>query len=100
MNHQGPPPAGGDRNRGPALLTATWTFTALALLLVAFRMLTRFKLIHSPGLDDLFIFVSVVRSSGQIAIELSLAHHLAMANHSLGLSSCSALQTLHFLQQQ
>ncbi len=56
------PPPGGDQNRGPELLAITWTFTALALIVVIVKIYTRFKIVHETGLDDFLIFVSTVRS--------------------------------------
>ena len=42
------------------VLTISTIFTGLAALTVALRVYTRFRLIKSPGVDDLLILVALV----------------------------------------
>ncbi|OTA55119.1 hypothetical protein K449DRAFT_357701 [Hypoxylon sp. EC38] len=46
-------------NRGPELLAITWVFTALAVIIVAIKLVTRAHMLHALGWDDFFIFISV-----------------------------------------
>ena len=54
------PPAGGDRNRGPALATTIIIFDVLATMSVLARMYVRSRIVKQIGLDDVFIVLSVV----------------------------------------
>ena len=51
-----------DDNKAPDLLAVLWTFTMLALIVVLLKIYTRLRIIHETGLDDFFIFLSMVRS--------------------------------------
>ena len=55
------PPAGGDRNTGPALLTTIITFDVLATISVLVRLYVRSRVVKKIGLDDVFIVMSLVR---------------------------------------
>ena len=51
-----------DDNRAPELLAVLWAFTILALIVVLLKICTRLRIIHETGLDDFFVFFSMVRS--------------------------------------
>lgn len=57
----GPPPPGGDQNKGPTLLAVSWTFTSIAIAVVGLKLYTRFRILREPALDDFFTVLSVVR---------------------------------------
>ena len=54
------PPAGGDRNRGPALAITIIIFNVLATITVLARMYVRTRIVKQVGLDDVFIVLSLV----------------------------------------
>ena len=47
-------------DRGTQLLAIIWVFTALAVITVSLKLFTRFHVLHALGLDDFFIFLSLV----------------------------------------
>jgi len=53
----------GDQNRGPELLAVTWVFTSVALLVVIAKFYTRVKVLHSTGLDDALVILSMVNQA-------------------------------------
>jgi len=53
----------GDQNRGPELLAVTWVFTSVALLVVIAKFYTRVKVLHSTGLDDVLVILSMVNQA-------------------------------------
>ena len=55
----GPPPLGGDRDRGPSLMGMLWTECVLALALVGLRFHVRIS-IRNLGADDWMMLVTVV----------------------------------------
>jgi len=55
------PPPGGDQNRAPLLNAVEWTLTSLSIVFVGCRLFTRLRIVRSPGLDDVFIIISIVR---------------------------------------
>ena len=54
------PPPGGDEDRGYRLLVVGSIFTTVATVVVLSRLLVRFKVVKSLGLDDLFISLGAV----------------------------------------
>ena len=54
------PPAGGDRNRGPALAITIIILDVLATISVLARMYVRSRIVKQIGLDDVFIVLSLV----------------------------------------
>ena len=54
------PPAGGDRNRGPALATTTISLDILATTFVLVRLYVRSRVVKQLGLDDFFIIMALV----------------------------------------
>ena len=62
------PPPGGDQDRGPTLIAVTWTFTAMALMVVGVKVYTRLKIVRETALGDLFIMLSMVSPSFYEAI--------------------------------
>ena len=54
------PPAGGDRNTGPALATTIIIFDILATISVLVRLYVRSRVVKQIGLDDVFIVMSLV----------------------------------------
>lgn len=55
------PPAGGDQNRGPALVAIYWAEASFAILAVALRIYGR-KLINGFGADDYMMVFTLVRT--------------------------------------
>ena len=55
----GPPPAGGDRDRGPGLVALFWTECALAMIIVGLRFYARIS-IRNLGADDWMMLFTVV----------------------------------------
>ena len=56
----GPPPVGGDQTRAPTIIGVYCALTTLSLGCVAARLYTRFRLLRSPGKDDVVIMISMV----------------------------------------
>lgn len=56
----GPAPEGGDETRAPTMIGVYSAMTGLAMLCVAARLYTRFRLLRSPGKDDVVIVLSMV----------------------------------------
>ncbi|MCJ1303484.1 hypothetical protein MMC08_006294 [Hypocenomyce scalaris] len=54
------PPPGGNQDRGPTLIAVTWTFTAMALVVVGAKVYTRLKIVRETALGDLFTMLSMV----------------------------------------
>lgn len=54
-----PPPVGGDRNRGPALIAIFWTECVIALVFLSLRCYARI-LIGNVGKDDWIMFAVAV----------------------------------------
>ena len=57
----GPPPAGGDQDRGPGLIGMFWTECALAMIIVGLRFYARIS-IRNLGADDWMMLFTVVSS--------------------------------------
>ena len=57
------PPPGGNQDRGPTLIAVTWTFTAMALVVVGAKVYTRLKIVRETALGDLFTMLSMVSLS-------------------------------------
>ena len=53
-------PMGHAGNRAPTIIGVFAAMTALSILCVAARIYTRFRLLRTPGMDDLVIILSVV----------------------------------------
>lgn len=53
------PPAGGDANRGPALLACIWTPFPFTVFLLGSRLYVRLK-INGMGIDDYLMVISWV----------------------------------------
>ena len=60
MASLGSPPAGGDRNIGPALATTTIILDVLATISVLARLYVRSRVIKQIGFDDVLIVISLV----------------------------------------
>ena len=60
MASLGSPPAGGDRNRGPALATTTISLVVLATIFVLVRLYVRSRVVKQLGMDDAFIVMALV----------------------------------------
>ena len=56
-----PPPTGGNKNRGPALLAIMWSEGAVALIIVVLRLYARL-MIKRLGIDDWIMFFTMVRA--------------------------------------
>jgi hypothetical protein len=49
----GPPPAGGDHNKGTAVEVVTWIFTSIAFITLTLRIYGRMRLTRNPvRMDD------------------------------------------------
>ena len=57
----GPPPVGGDQNRGPALRDVTIVSFTLVVLALVLRMYSRRFLVRQVGWDDYTIIAATVR---------------------------------------
>lgn len=55
-----PVPQGGDRDRGGSLMAMFWTEVTIAVIVVAMRMYSRFK-IKATGVDDWIMVLTLVR---------------------------------------
>ena len=47
-------------NLGPLMLALNWTLSAIAIIIVIIRVLTRLKRIHGLRIDDHFMILSLV----------------------------------------
>ncbi len=63
------PPAGGDRNTGPALAATIIVFDVLATISVLARLYVRSRVVKKIGLDDVFIVMSLVSIAHLIELE-------------------------------
>ena len=63
------PPAGGDRNRGPALALTTTIFNVLATISVLARLYVKSRVSKQLGLDDAFIVMSLVSITNLLSLE-------------------------------
>ena len=63
------PPAGGDRNTGPALATMIIVFDVVAAISVIARLYVRSRVIKQVGIDDIFIVMSLVSVAYLIALK-------------------------------
>ena len=45
---------------GPTTIAVCWVFTSLATIFASLRLISRFRLSHYGGWDDLFIITSMV----------------------------------------
>lgn len=63
------PPAGGDRNMGPALATTLIIFDVMATIFVLARMYVRSRVVKQIGLDDVFIVIGLVSVANLIKLE-------------------------------
>ncbi|KAJ5909697.1 hypothetical protein N7504_004340 [Penicillium tannophilum] len=74
----------------------TTIFTILAALFVSIRLWTRFKLVRSPGLDDLFIFAALLCSFAFYGFMLAERHYgLGVSRQQL--SNEVAANQMHYL---
>lgn len=48
-------------DRGSELLAIIWIFTVLAVITVSLKIFTRAQILHALGVDDIFIFISLVK---------------------------------------
>lgn len=55
-----PPPPGGDRNRGSALLAVFWTPVPITIMLIFTRLYVRISM-RNLGPDDYLMFVAWVK---------------------------------------
>jgi len=62
MEPLGPPPPGGDQDRGSALRSVSLVTMILILISLFMRLATRRFIVHQLGLDDLLIFIATVLS--------------------------------------
>lgn len=53
----------GDVSRAPTLIGVFVTMTSIAMLCLAARLYTRFRILKKPGADDLVLTVNMVNSS-------------------------------------
>ncbi len=58
-----------DDSRALELLAVLWVFTVLALIFVGLKIYTRFQIMRETGLDDFFVFFSMVCFVGQCGLE-------------------------------
>lgn len=58
----GPPPRGGDRDRGALLLGVLWAQAGIATVIIFLRLYARF-MIHTTGWDDWLMFLTLVQHS-------------------------------------
>lgn len=56
----GPPPVGGDRNHGPALLAVSIASATVAFIATSLRILGRTFIVHQVGWDDFTIVIATV----------------------------------------
>lgn len=54
-----PVPQGGDRDRGGSLMAMFWTEVPIAIIVVAMRIYSRFK-IKATGIDDWVMVITLV----------------------------------------
>lgn len=55
----GPPPPGGNQDRGPAMMEIMWIQTGFGILIIAMRFMARF-LIHKTSWDDWLMLMTLV----------------------------------------
>lgn len=55
----GPPPAGGDQDRGPRLIGMFWTECVLAMIILGLRFHARISM-RNLGADDWMMLITVV----------------------------------------
>lgn len=67
-------------DRGPELLAIIWVFTALAIIIVTLKLFTRQQFLQGLGLDDFFIFLSLVLIVTCTSI-FTYDVHLGMGKH-------------------
>ena len=60
----GPPPPGGDQHIGYHLIVLRSFLIVPATIIIALRLYTRARITRSPGLDDFFIVLALVRGLG------------------------------------
>ena len=60
MEASGPPPPGGDVNKGSAILAPLAVTIGVATMLVILRLYVRARMLHSLWWDDFFIVVAMV----------------------------------------
>ncbi|KAJ5549218.1 hypothetical protein N7513_006452 [Penicillium frequentans] len=78
------------------VLAITTSFTILSTLFVSIRLWTRFKLVRSPGLDDLFIFAALLCSFAFYGFMLAERHYgLGVSRQQL--SDEVAANQMHYL---
>ncbi|KAH1411909.1 hypothetical protein KXV95_001126 [Aspergillus fumigatus] len=63
----GPPPRGGDRDRGALLLGVLWAQAGIATVIIFLRLYARF-MIHTTGWDDWLMFLTLAIFIGSIII--------------------------------
>ncbi|MCJ1264975.1 hypothetical protein MMC22_004850 [Lobaria immixta] len=69
----GPPPPGGDQNKGPALLAVSLTTGIIAFIATALRLVSRVFIVRQVGWDDFTISIAEVsKSTSYPDLELSL----------------------------
>lgn len=51
-------------DRGAELVAVIWVFTALAIITVGLRLVTRTRILQTFGLDDIIILFSLVSALG------------------------------------
>lgn len=73
-------------NHGPYLISASYTFVILMIIVVLSRLISRY-LVMEPSLDDLFIFLAAI-----VAIVQSILVQFA-ADHGLGKHEQSLSET-------
>ena len=70
-------------NHGPYLVSTTYTFLILMIIVVLFRLISRY-LVSKPKLDDLFIFLaSTVAIAQSILVQFAADHGLGRHEPSL-----------------
>ncbi|GLA41666.1 hypothetical protein AnigIFM63309_009762 [Aspergillus niger] len=94
------PPAGGDQDRGPALITFFWVEAALAILALSLRFYGR-VLVKGLGYDDyvMAFAVSLIVPQALFVTMAALGNHLAViggARHLYYLSTEQQLQVVKF----
>lgn len=47
-------------NRQTEVLVVAWVMTGIAIFIVGVKLFTRVRIVHVVGLDDFFIFLSLV----------------------------------------
>lgn len=64
---RGPPPAGGNQDRGPAMMEVMWIQTGFAIVIIGMRFIARFS-IHKISWDDWLMLLTLVFTNHDTAV--------------------------------